>query len=312
MQKKSTSQKNALAALPAALVCTALWGSAFPFIKIGYRVCAVTGAFSQTLFAGCRFALAGILVLLFQAVRQRHFSLPPRGSRLAIFRLGLVMTAAQYLCFYLGLAHTTGVRGSIIQGTGTFLTVLLAHFLLRGSDRLTAGRVLGCLVGFAGVVLVNLDGSGGAFSFQGEGLLFLAAAMFSVGSILSKFLTGKADPFCITGWQLLIGGVVLAVAGFLGGGRITLASGTAWGVFLYLAALSSVAFTIWTILLQKYPAGQVAVYTFLTPVFGVLLSALLLHESIAGAKTAAALVFVCVGILLVNLTAPHSEKSKTS
>jgi drug/metabolite transporter (DMT)-like permease len=308
MQEQTTIQKNALAVLPPAVLCTLLWGSAFPFIKIGYQVCRVEGPFSQILFAGFRFAMAGLLVLLFQSVRLKQLCVPPHGSRMAVFRLGLVMTAGQYLLFYLGLAHTTGVRGSIIQGTGTFMTVILAHFFLRGADRLTAGRILGCLVGFAGVVLVNIGGTGGAFTFQGEGLMFLAAAMFSVGTLMSKRLTDRVEPFCTTGWQLFFGGVVLVAVGLLGGGRFTLLGATAWGVLLYLAALSSVAFTIWTMLLQKFPAGQVAIYSFLTPVFGVLLSALLLHESLAGGRTVAALALVSAGILLVTITVPIGHK----
>lgn len=307
MLKTTENAKETAAVVLPAVLCTLLWGSAFPCIKIGYLAFRVQGAFSQILFAGLRFALAGLLVLLFQLVRERKLPVPPRQSCLSVFGLGLVMTAAQYLLFYLGLANTTGVRGSIIQGTGTFLTVILAHFFLRGEDRMTRRRILGCLVGFVGVVLVNLDGAAGGFRLDGEGLLFLATAMFSVGSLLSKGITRTVDPFCATGWQLFLGGAVLVVIGLFGGGRLAPTGAQSWGIFLYLAALSSIAFTIWTVLLQKHPAGQVAVYNFLTPVFGVLLSALFLRESLSGWKTAAALVLVCAGIILVNRSAPAAE-----
>lgn len=308
MLKTSENTKIAVTVVLPAALCTLLWGSAFPFIKIGYEAFHVEGPFSQILFAGYRFALAGLLVLLFQSVRQKCFCIPPRGSRLSVFRLGLVLTAGQYLLFYLGLAHTTGVRGSIIQGTGTFLTVILAHFFLRGDDRITTSRILGCLIGFAGVVLVNLDGAGGSFTFAGEGFMFLATAMFSVGSLLNKGVTRTVEPFCATGWQLFLGGIVLIVIGICGGGQLTPSGAACWGIFLYLAALSSIAFSIWAILLQKHPAGQVAVYNFLTPVFGVLLSALLLQESLSGWKTAVALILVCAGIILVNLAAPANRR----
>lgn len=308
MQKNSQSlSKPNLLAILSAVLCTLLWGSAFPFIKLGYQAFHISGPFSQILFAGLRFALAGLLVILFQSARQKKFCIPARGSRLAVLRLGLVMTAAQYLLFYLGLAHTTGVRGSIIQGTGTFLTVILAHFFLRGNDRITVSKAAGCFVGFAGVVLVNLDGAGGSFSFQGEGLMFLATAMFSVGSILSKTVTETVEPFCAAGWQLFSGGFVLTIIGLVGGGKLTPSGAACWGIFLYLALLSSIAFTIWTVLLQRFPAGQIAAFNFLTPVFGVLLSALMLRESLSGWKTAAALVLVCAGILLVSRI-PHKQK----
>lgn len=301
MQRNPHAAGAAQIILPAA-VCTLLWGSAFPFVKLGYAAFAIEGAFSQILFGGLRFSLAGLLVLAVQSVRRRRVPVPPRGSRWPVVRLGLVLTAAQYLFFYIGLAHTTGVKGSILQGMGTFLTVVLAHFFLRGDDRMTAKKVLGCLTGFAGVVLANFDGAAGGFSFSGEGLLLLATAMFAAGSLLSKAVTRTVDPFCATGWQLLCGGLVLTAAGLLGGGRIAAPrSAAGWGIFLYLAALSSVAFGLWTLLLQKHPAGRVAVYNFLTPLFGVLLSTLLLGEHFAGWKLFAAVGLVCAGIVLVNL-----------
>ena len=291
--------------LPAA-VCTFLWGSAFPFIKLGYAAFAVEGPFSQILFAGLRFALAGLLLLAVLTVRGRRVPVPPKGSRLSVLRLGLVLTAGQYFFFYLGLANTTGVRGSIIQGMGTFLTVVLAHFWFHGKDgdRMTGRKVLGCIVGLLGVVLANFEGTQGGFSFSGEGLMLLATVLFAVGSLFSKDVTKTVDPFCATGWQLLLGGLVLTLIGLLGGGRLCApASFSGWGIFLYLAALSSIAFAIWTRLLQKFAAGRVAVYNFLTPLFGVLLSACLLGESLSGVQIVLALLLVCLGIVLVNLPA---------
>ena len=291
--------------LPAA-VCTFLWGSAFPFIKLGYAAFAVEGPFSQILFAGLRFALAGLLLLAVLTVRGRRVPVPPKGSRLSVLRLGLVLTAGQYFFFYLGLANTTGVRGSIIQGMGTFLTVVLAHFWFHGKDgdRMTGRKALGCIVGLLGVVLANFEGTQGGFSFSGEGLMLLATVLFAVGSLFSKDVTKTVDPFCATGWQLLLGGLVLTLIGLLGGGRLCApASFSGWGSFLYLAALSSVAFAIWTRLLQKFAAGRVAVYNFLTPLFGVLLSACLLGESLSGVQIVLALLLVCLGIVLVNLPA---------
>ena len=291
--------------LPAA-VCTFLWGSAFPFIKFGYAAFAVEGPFSQILFAGLRFALAGLLLLAVLTVRGRRVPVPPKGSRLSVLRLGLVLTAGQYFFFYLGLANTTGVRGSIIQGMGTFLTVVLAHFWFHGKDgdRMTGRKALGCIVGLLGVVLANFEGTQGGFSFSGEGLMLLATVLFAVGSLFSKDVTKTVDPFCATGWQLLLGGLVLTLVGLLGGGRLCApASFSGWGIFLYLAALSSVAFAIWTRLLQKFAAGRVAVYNFLTPLFGVLLSACLLGESLSGVQIVLALLLVCLGIVLVNLPA---------
>lgn len=302
MQNAAAVPGKAFRIVLPAVLCTLLWGSAFPFIKMGYAQFQITGPFPEILFAGLRFALAGVLVLLVQTIRLRRVPVPPRGSWWPVLRLGLVFTAGQYLFFYLGLAHTTGVKGSIIQGLSTFITVILAHFLLRGDDRITVKKALGCLVGFCGVVLANLDGATGGFSLFGEGFMIIATVMFAAGTLMSKSVTRTVDSFCATGWQLLCGGLVLVIVGFAGGGRLSAPQSPAgWGIFLYLAALSSVAFGLWTTLLQKYSAGRVAVYNFLTPLFGVMLSALLLGEQLGGWKLFAAVGLVCAGILLVNL-----------
>src|SRR3546814_20482177 len=73
--------------------------------------------------------------------------------------LGLTQTGLQYIFFYVGLSYTTGVKASILNATGTFFSVLLAHFIYK-NDRLSHNRILWCLVGFVGVMAVNL-GVGG-------------------------------------------------------------------------------------------------------------------------------------------------------
>lgn len=89
--------------------------------------------------------------------------------------LGLAQTALQYVFFYVGLAHTTGVRASIFNATGTFFSVLLAH-LIYTSDRLNRRKTIGCLLGFAGVMAVNLRGGqdlDAEFTLLGDGFIVI-------------------------------------------------------------------------------------------------------------------------------------------
>lgn len=93
----------------------------------------------QMLFAGTRFLLAGALTLAFGAAAGRRAPLPARRNYGGVLLLGLVQTTAQYVFFYVGLANTTGSRGSIIDASAAFIGVILAHFFCRG-DRMTAAR----------------------------------------------------------------------------------------------------------------------------------------------------------------------------
>ena len=116
--------------LPAVL-CTALWGSAAPCVKRGYELFAVSAdaPFSQLVFAGWRFALAGILVLLVTRLKG-HRIVPKRDEIKPILAISLFQSMLQYVCYYIGLSGTTGTKGSVLSGTQTFFALLLAHCLL--------------------------------------------------------------------------------------------------------------------------------------------------------------------------------------
>lgn len=286
-----------------ALLSCALWGSAIPCIKLSYDLFGIdTGnPGALLLFAGLRFALAGVLVLLAGCALERRPLLPGKGDWTSILKVSLFQTVLQYLCYYLGLRHTSGVAASILVGANSFFAILIAALCFR-MERLTAFKLAGCVVGFAGVVVSQLGGGGGlSFSLQGEGLILLSALSAAVSSALIRRCSARVSPVLLSGWQFLLGGLALALAGWAMGGRWAAASPAAAGMLLYLALVSAVAYTLWGCLLKYNPVSQVTIFGFLTPVFGVVLSALLLSEGgVLGGQALGALALVCLGILLVN------------
>ena len=106
----------------------------------------------------------------------------------------------------------------------------------------------------------------------------------------------------VTGYQLLIGGAILIILGLIGGGRLHFSSINATLLFLYLASLSSIAFSLWTTLFKYNPVGKISVFNFLTPIFGTILSAVILSEDVFKLKNLVALILVCLGIYIVNKT----------
>jgi drug/metabolite transporter (DMT)-like permease len=193
------------------------------------------------------------------------------------------------------------VKVSITTSTSTFFSVLLAHFLY-ADDRLTSRRVVGCLAGFIGVVIVNLSGSGLDLniSLLGEGFIVIAALLFSIGGIYGKGLSADMDAGVMTGWQLLLGGALLGLAGFATDGRFGAFGSEAALLLAYLSALSAAAFALWALLLKHNPVGSIAIFNTAIPIFGVLLSGLLLGESVFEWKNLAALLLVSAGIWLVT------------
>lgn len=286
-----------------ATLCCILWGSAYPAIKNGYALLhiAPSDIASQMLFAGWRFALAGaILLIVAAAMKKPIFSLTGRQVRQVVL-LGLTQTAIQYVFFYIGLAHASGVKSSIMNATGVFFSVVLAHFIY-ANDRLNGRKLLGCLIGFFGVIVVNLGGDALGFDFGllGEGFVIVAAFVLAAASIYGKRLSASMDPMVMTGWQLFVGGVILTGIGMAGGGQMEGLDLRSGGLLLYMALLSSVAFAVWSLLLKHNPVGLIAAFNFLVPVFGVALSAIFLGESLLRWSYLAALVLVCVGIWLVT------------
>ena len=283
--------------------CCLLWGSAYPAIKSGYELFQIAADDIPTkiVFAGYRFLFAGMLLLLLAMAQRKPIArLTPRQfGQLTL--LGLTQTSLQYIFFYIGLAFTTGVKGSIMNATGTFFSVLLAHFIYQ-NDKLSYNKTLGCILGFAGVMVVNFNSGLLDFSFSllGDGSVVLAAFILSAASLYGKRISQTVDPTVMTGYQLAIGGLALVVGGYLSGGTLTFHGLPSVAILGYLTLLSSVAFALWSILLKYNRVGMIAPFNFLIPVSGSVLSAIFLGENILEWKYAIALVLVCSGIWWVN------------
>lgn len=302
--KKEIWLQKKLVVCMGALLCCVLWGSAFPCIKIGYRLFGIasTDTATQILFAGIRFTLAGILTAVIGSIMSRKILYPEKNAFGSVMTLGMLQTMMQYLFFYVGLAHTSGVKASIIEAMNVFLAILVASLIFR-QENLTWKKVAGCAAGFVGVVLINLGGSMNMqMSMMGEGFVFISTVASAFSSVLIKRFSMKHNPVMLSAYQFIFGGAVLIAIGAGMGGRIVTISAKALALLIYLAFLSAIAYTLWGILLKYNPVSQVAVFGFMNPVFGVILSALLLGEgeqatSVIGLVS---LVLVCIGIYIVN------------
>lgn len=257
----------------------------------------------QILYAGYRFALAGLLVILFGSIGKRKLLLPKKEAWGKITILSMFQTVSQYVFFYIGLAHTTGVKSSIIIGTNAFVAILVASLLFH-EEKLTAKKVIGCVIGFVGVALVTFNGSGVDMNMHvnGEGFMFLSTVAYAFSSVCFKRYAKKLDAFLLSGYQFLLGGILMGIAGYLAGGRLHGFDLPAILLLIYLALIAAVAYTLWGILLKYNPISRVSVFGFMNPVIGVILSAILLDEAgqAAGMKSLVALVLVSVGIYVVN------------
>ena len=253
MNTQKNFLSNPVVVLFGALICCALWGSAFPCIKIGYKMMHIASSdtASQILYAGCRFTLAGILAVFLGSLTQRQFLLPTKASLPHILELSLLQTILQYLFFYIGLAHTMGVKASIIEAVSTFVAIFVAGFLFH-QEKVTARKMLGCLVGFAGVVLVNVAGNGMDlhFTVNGDGAILLSTVAYAFSSVFMKRFSVQDNPVMLSGYQFILGGIVMAVCGFFMGGHLSGFTLPAFAMLFYLGVISAVAYSLWGLLLK--------------------------------------------------------------
>ena len=174
-------------------------------------------------------------------------------------------------------------------------------------------KSIGILAGFAGIIMANW-GQEFQFQFQftGEGFMILAGLTSAVTTIMAKELATDIHPITLTGWQLTIGALLLLLIGVpqLSENAIIFTP-FGWGLLLYAALLfSSVAFALWTTILKYNKAGEVSIYNFLTPVFGAILSAILIPGERMNITIFIAIALVAIGIIIMNYHRPKKSTYK--
>lgn len=300
--KENKLLKNTFFVSLAAILCCALWGSATPFIKVGYELMMPEKDVPSTLlFAGSRFFLAGILTIIIYSVFDKKFLFPKRENFGKIATVSVFQTIVQYIFFYVGLANTSGVKGTIISGSTTFFAILIASLCFK-QEKLTVRKIVACVLGIAGIVAVNLKGLDLHMNFMGDAFVLFSSISSAAASVLIKRYSKNEEPYVISGYQFVLGGAVMVILGLLFGGSISVSSGKALSVLIYLAFLSAIAYSVWGVLLKHNPVSKVTVFSFTTPLFGVLLSNIMLTENsnVSPINIIVSLVLICGGISILN------------
>ena len=301
--------RNKYIAVICAVLCTLLWGTAFPLIKYDYAQFNITDkdVGSMVLFAGVRFILAGLMAFIIGICINPKSMMIKRENIFFIGSLGFVQTFMQYFFSAVGVGMTTATNTSIITGATSLVSVIMAGIFF-ASDRLNFTKIIGCVVGFAGIILINIAGmSFGGINFAGDIIVLISTFCGAGGNIITK-KAGKISPFMITAWQLTFGGVCLTALGIAIGGTIDFTNLLGMGIILWLAFVSSVSFMLWTVLLKYHQVSKIAVFNMLVPIFGTVISGLLLGENIFKPENLLALILISLGIFLVNFKKMQDKK----
>lgn len=278
-----------------ALACIyVVWGSTYLAIRV------MVEDFPPLIGAGARFLIAGGAMLAFLAARGHRVRISRPGLAAAAL-IGVLLPAG-------GNGIVTVAERDVPSGLAALLvaSVPLWVVLLRstvGGERVARGTLAGVGAGFLGLALLLVPGSRpDEATAVGVVLVLVAACSWAMGSFLSPRLPMPSDPLISTAWQMLFGGLALAIAALVAGEPGDLHLGAAplkaWLSFAWLVAAGSwAAFTAYAWLLQNAPVSQVATYAYVNPLVAVLLGWAILDETLGlGTLAGAALVVVSVAV----------------
>jgi drug/metabolite transporter (DMT)-like permease len=173
-------------------------------------------------------------------------------------------------------------------------------------ERVARASLAGVVLGFGGVALLLLPGErpDGA-TLAGMLAILAGAVMWASGSFLTPRLPLPRDPVAATGWELLLGGLMIVAAGLVAGEGADVHPSTFSGdsllAFAYLVVVGSViAFSVYAWLLRNVPVSKVATYAYVNPVVAIVLGWLILDESVTATVLAGAAVIVASVAVVVR------------
>jgi drug/metabolite transporter (DMT)-like permease len=226
--------------------------------------------------AGLRFFLAGLIVL---AYKFRHWKTIAKISWLHWLWIGLLQVVLQYSFFYIGLSFVSGMLGSIMVSTGSLWWVLLAP-LFDSEEHWDIRSIPILCIGIVGVAIcVSGSQAGNIQPLWGIPILICATLCNILVSLKIKPLSQKIPATVISGFSMALGGLMLmALVPKSTWWLVGKMDWAAWGLTLYLALVSAVAFSLWFLLITKVPVSKLSAYRLLIPVCGVGMSACFLAQ----------------------------------
>lgn len=303
---------SALMLAIAAIVTNVIWGTPFKLVKVMYEEMNISkdvlgdNYLGQVLAAiSIRFFIAGVMTLIFAMVIKQNIFKVNKTQWKEVAIMGLLSTTAAYFFFNIGNVNITSTINSTILAQSTiFFAAILAHFAYK-NDKLNTAKVIALVVGFAGLIISQLTGGatiGDMFTFtiMGEGFMLVYGLIAALATMLAKKIGSTLNSFVMTGWNLVIGSVVLFFIGLGMGGSVSAITWTPLGVtmLVILAGASAIPFSLWYWCAQYANLGEITVYKFIMPISGSVL-AVILGESFT-MPLAIGLVLVCLAIIMIN------------
>ena len=288
------------------LLVMLLWGSLFPMVKMGYAAFGVVTTADILFFAGVRFTVCGALICLYCMIKDRRTFVPVKSTLLPVLLSGVFAIILHYSFTYMGLKLTDSSKTAILKQIGVLFYVCFSALFFK-DDRLTVKKLIGVLLGFAGIIAINVSTEGIAFCV-GDALIIAASFCTVFSNVISKKVFDRVEPITATGVSQLFGGAVLLLAGKgMGGGMYMGWNASAW-IMVYICIASIFGYCIWFWVVKRGELSKLFIIKFAEPVFASLFGALLLGENILKPQYLAAFLLIAAGITISNLDMKNRVK----
>ena len=275
-----------------------LWGSLFPMVKLGFSAYEVEGVADILLFAGIRFVICGAVICIFSAVKDKASYRPVKHSIFSILLSGMFAIILHYSFTYLGLELTDSSKTALIKQIGALFYVCFSFLFIKG-DKPTVKKIISALIGFLGIIALNISSDG--FSFSLGDLLILCASFCTVFSnVISKKVFEKVSTITSTGISQLFGGIVLLAVGLVMGGNVRFSWSISLLIMVYICIASIVSYCIWFGIVKNGELSKLFIIKFAEPVFACIFGALILGENIWKIQYLIAFLLISGSIWLSN------------
>ena len=293
-----------------AIFYTFLWGLCFPLVKLCMQAFEIADGdnMSKCLVAGIRFTLAGLGLTVYNLIKDKKEAFVRKSEIPYLLGYGVLATSLQYGFTYIGLSNVDGAKGAIFDQLCVFIIIIVGGLLLK-NDKLTVLKIIGCLVGFAGVIAVNTEKMSFTFALDGELMMTISALCQTGAYFVAAMCAGKIAATKLVGYGQLFGGIMLIAFSLIMGGRIRVFTAPAVLLLLLLALLAAVPYVLSLIPLKYFPASEVSVFNLLITVFGVVMSGIILGENIFKLNYLASLILISIGIFTVNYRGRKNGKN---
>lgn len=276
----------------------ALWGASYLFIKIG------GSEIPPLTFVALRTSIAGLTLLIVLLLQGGKLPARRSGVRRWLVVMGVLNSIIPYTLITWGETHISSGLAAILVGAMPIFTVLLAHWLTH-DEKLTPTRLVGVLVGFAGVVILFLPdlAEGMQLNLLGGVAVVIAAVSYAMSAVLArKHLQGQSHAAVALG-QMISASIVLIPASLIVDHPLGLRpSLPALASILTLGILGTgIAYLMYYWLVSNVGATRTSLVTYISPVVAVFLGALVLNETLQW-TTFAGLVAIIAGVALVTRT----------